>query len=236
MTPDAPVLEMRGVTKSFATTAGRVDVLRGVDLAVRRGDFVAITGPSGSGKSTLLNLAALLDRPTSGEVCLDGQDVTRLDDESACEIRKLKVGMVFQQFHLLPRRSVRENVLFRFRYTDRAPDETGRAAEFALDAVGLSAIAQRAARLLSGGEMQRVAIARAIALRPALLVADEPTGNLDRASAEGVMDCFTRMNRAGLTILLVTHNEHLLHYCTRHLACRDGRVEECALAPAESDP
>lgn len=222
----SPVLEMRDVTKSFGTSAGRVDVLRGVDLLVERGDFLAITGPSGSGKSTLLNLAALLDHPTSGFVWLDGQDVSGLDSEQVCDVRKMKVGMVFQQFHLLPHRSVLENVMFRFRYTERPREETIRDSQSALKTVGLATLADRTARVLSGGEMQRVAIARALALRPALLVADEPTGNLDRAAAESVMDFFQRMNRDGMTILLVTHNENLLRYCTRHVVCADGRLEE----------
>lgn len=229
MSTTPPVLEMRRVAKSFITSAGRVDVLREVDLTVEPGEFLAITGPSGSGKSTLLNLAALLDHPTAGRIHLDGCDTTHLDADASSRLRKLKIGMVFQQFHLLPHRTVLENVMFRFRYTDWDPAAARAAAESALERVGLSGLAGRPARLLSGGEMQRVAIARAIALRPALLVADEPTGNLDRNSAESVMDFFRRMNREGLTILLVTHNEHLLSYSTRHVVCRDGQLEDAAL-------
>jgi putative ABC transport system ATP-binding protein len=228
MSAASPALEMKAVSKSFFTSAGRVDVLRRVDIVVEHGDFVAVTGPSGSGKSTLLNLAALLDRPTAGRVWLDGADTSALDSDAACDMRKLKVGMIFQQFHLLPHRSVLENVMFRFRYTGHAPEAAREAAEVALAKVGLSAIAKRAARLLSGGEMQRVAIARAIALRPALLVADEPTGNLDRASAEAVMEILRQMNDDGLAILLVTHNEGLLRYCGRHAVCREGSLEAVA--------
>jgi lipoprotein-releasing system ATP-binding protein len=219
------VLELRGVHKSYFTAAGRVDVLKGVDLAIAPGEFVAITGPSGSGKSTLLNLAALLDHPTSGQVLVDGEDVSNLDTSGAAEIRKLKIGMVFQQFHLLAGRNVRENVAFRFRYTSTPRHEAYARADEALHQFGIGHLAERPARLLSGGEMQRVAIARAVALRPVLLVADEPTGNLDKASADAVLACFQRMSESGIAVLLVTHNEALLSYCRRHFDCRDGRLE-----------
>jgi ABC-type lipoprotein export system ATPase subunit len=223
-----PVLELRGVHKSYFTAAGRVEVLRGVDLAIQPGEFVAITGPSGSGKSTLLNLAALLDQPTSGAALLDGQDVSGLDEAGAAQVRKLKIGMVFQQFHLLPGRSVRDNVAFRFRYTDVPRHEACTRADAAMAQFGIGHLSARPARLLSGGEMQRVAIARAVALRPVLLVADEPTGNLDRASADTVLESFKRMNDDGIAVLLVTHNEGLLSYCDRHYDCRDGTLKEHA--------
>lgn len=226
MTIPPPVLSLSAVTRSFATAAGRVEVLRGVDLRIARGDFVAITGPSGSGKSTLLNLAALLDQPSSGEVQLDGEDIARASATRIAELRKHKIGMVFQQFHLLTHRPVLDNVAFRYRYTQASREEARAAARQALETVGLAALADRTVRVLSGGEMQRVAIARAIALRPALLVADEPTGNLDAANSHNVMECFRRLNSEGITILMVTHNDLLLSYCSRHLVCRDGRIEE----------
>jgi putative ABC transport system ATP-binding protein len=236
--PVRPVLALQGVTKRFPSPAGPVPVLRGVDLELRPGDFAAITGPSGSGKTTLLNLASLLDVPTTGRVWLDGRDVSALDPDALGEARSGRIGMVFQHFHLLRHRTARENVEFRFRYlpVDRA--EARRRAEAALATVGLEHAADRPARLLSGGEQQRVAIARAVAAAPVLLVADEPTGNLDAASARMVMDLFQGMNRAGLTILLVTHNDALLAYCTRHLVCREGRVAEAARpsAPGEGRP
>lgn len=221
-----PVLQMRGVSKSFPTPRGPVPVLRGLDVSIRPGSFVAITGPSGSGKSTFLNLAALLDTPTAGEVFFDGDDVSQVPERALCALRKEKIGMVFQKFCLLPHRSALDNVLFRFRYLD-LPGPVARArAEQALAGVGLLAQADQPVRLMSGGEMQRVAIARAVAQRPRLLVADEPTGNLDHASADAVMQAFHHLHADGITILLVTHNETLLRYCSRHLLCSEGRLED----------
>ena len=219
------VLEMQDASKSFLTSSGRVEVLRHVNFSVAAGEFVAITGPSGSGKSTCLHLAALLDHPTSGRVLFDGQDISAVAELDLCQLRKQKVGMVFQKYCLLPHRSVFENVLFRFRYLDHDRADAERRVQHALETVGLLNIADRLVRLLSGGEMQRVAIARAVALEPRLLIADEPTGNLDRASANAVMDCFRRLNHAGLTILMVTHNEALLDFCARHFVCQDGTIE-----------
>jgi putative ABC transport system ATP-binding protein len=221
-----PVLQLRHVTKQFATPRGPVDVLKGVNVTLTAGSFVALTGPSGSGKSTFLNLAALLDTPSTGELFLDGDDVARLSEVELCAVRKDKIGMVFQKFCLMPHRSALDNVLFRFRYLDTPVAQARTQAEAALETVGLLGQADQPVRLMSGGEMQRVAVARAVAHRPSLLVADEPTGNLDRTSAAGVMDIFSRLHRQGITVLLVTHNEELLHYAQRHLILRDGRMEE----------
>lgn len=221
----APILEMKRVTKSFPTPAGRVDVLRGVDVSVFPGEFVTISGPSGSGKSTFLNVAALLDSPSGGTLLFDGVDFSRMDEADLCRRRKERVGMVFQKYCLLPHRTAYENVLFRFRYLAAGPADAARRAREALDALGLASVAFTPARLLSGGEMQRVAIARAIASPPALLAADEPTGNLDAAAARAVMECLRKLNRDGMTVLMVTHNESLLAYGTRHMRCRDGRIE-----------
>ena len=226
MSTASPILAMAGVAKSFETPGGRVEVLRSVDVAVRQGEFVAVTGPSGSGKSTFLNLAALLDGPTLGRISFEGRDVSTLDEAGLCNIRKRKIGMVFQNFHLLPHRSALENVAFRFRYLAVENREAQALSEKALSSLGLMYLAGRAVRLLSGGEMQRVAIARAVALRPALLLADEPTGNLDRSSAERVMEAFMALNAEGISIVLATHNRGLLQYCSRHLVCRDGSIKE----------
>lgn len=224
MTSECPILELKGVTRVFSDPRGPVRVLSGVELKVRPGDFVVITGPSGSGKTTLLNIAALLDRPTDGSARFRGRDIAGLADGELCRIRATEIGMVFQKFHLLQHRTVLENVLFRWRYVDSGAVDIRAEAERALRQVGLDAIAHRQARLLSAGEMQRTAIARATALPPRLLLADEPTGNLDGESASSVMQCFRTLNAGGMTIMMVTHNEHLLAHGARHLVCRGGRL------------
>ena len=221
----APVLSMRGVWKSFATPRGALHVLRGVDLDIEPGQFVFITGPSGSGKSTFLNLASLLDTPSQGVIHFGGRVVSTLTERELCDLRKERLGMVFQKFCLLTHRSALENVAFRFRYLNTQAEDVRRLSMRALERVGLAGQADQPVRLMSGGEMQRVAIARAVARRPDLLVADEPTGNLDRASAESVMETFERLHADGITILLVTHNEALLRYADRHLVCREGHLE-----------
>ena len=226
MMSGAPVLYMRGVTKSFATPRGTVRVLNAVDFTMKEGEFIAITGPSGSGKSTLLNLAALLDHPTGGRIFFSGHDVSTVNEVALSELRKTMIGMVFQKFCLLPHRSAEDNVAFRYRYVDVERGEAHRRARAALEAMGLLHLAAQPARLLSGGEMQRVAIARAVALRPKLLLADEPTGNLDRHAAHTVMEAFQQLRREGISVLLATHNESLLPYCSRHIECRDGSLKD----------
>jgi putative ABC transport system ATP-binding protein len=225
MNDSTNILEMQSVTKSFETDSGQVEVLCHVDLTVFKGEFIAISGPSGSGKTTLLHLAALLDHPTSGRVLFDGEDVSAIDESYLCQIRKKKVGVVFQKYYLLPYRTAYENVLFRFRYLDQDMIHAKQCTDQALETLGLTDIADRPARLLSGGEMQRVAIARAIAFGPKLLIADEPTGNLDRVSVTEVMDCFRTLNQAGITVLMTTHNENLLKYCTRHISLKEGCIQ-----------
>jgi putative ABC transport system ATP-binding protein len=224
MSASRPVLQLRGVFKSFPSPSGWVEVLKGIDLAIQPGDFTLITGPSGSGKTTLLHLAALMDYPTSGKILFNGVDISETHEDARGAARKRKIGMVFQRFCLLPNRSAFDNVLFRFRYVEGMNGEARSRASEALATVGLSGIAERLARRLSAGEMQRVAIARAIALQPDLLVADEPTGNLDKASADIVMNCFRTLNGRGITVLMVTHNESLKPYASRHLVCRDGTL------------
>ncbi len=223
MSADPFILELRGVRRSFATPrGGRREVLRGVDLRVARGEFLLITGPSGSGKTTLLNLIALLDNPSSGTIMFDGCDVGALGERERCRLRGHSIGMVFQRFHLLPYRSALQNVLFRFRYLDLPSTACRQRAQAALSETGLGELAGSPARLLSAGEMQRVALARAVATEPALLLADEPTGNLDPAAAQRVMDTLHRLNAQGMTIVMVTHNRSLVSAGTRHRVCGEG--------------
>jgi len=222
----ADILQFRDVNKSFRASHGSVDVLHSVNLSLTQGEFAMITGPSGSGKSTFLHLAALLDVPTSGNLAFEEQEVASFQSAELCDLRKYSIGIVFQKYYLLSHRSVFENVLFRFRYLDYSSSDARTKVGQALEMMHLSAIADRPARLLSGGEMQRVAIARAVALMPKLLIADEPTGNLDSSTANSVMDYLRMLNQAGLTILMATHNVSFLKYCTRHLVCNDGRIND----------
>jgi len=220
------VLAANGATKSFPLPTGFITVLRKTNLRIREGSFVVITGPSGSGKTTFLNLAGLLDRPSSGDLEFDGEPTTLMSEDRLCEVRKSKIGMVFQRFHLLPHRSAVENVAFRYRYIDADAAEVRRKSYEALRALNLAGVAQTPARLLSSGEQQRVAIARAVVLRPRLLLADEPTGNLDRTATAGVMAAFGQLNRDGITILMVTHNEALLDFASHRFVCSDGILSE----------
>lgn len=225
MTGRAAILEFNKVDKYFVSTHQKVEVLHKLNIHINEGEFVALTGPSGSGKSTFLHLAALLDKPTAGTLIFDGKEVSSLSELALCQLRKEAIGIVFQNYYLLSNRSVYDNVLFRFRYLNENEDTARQCVQKALAKMGLTDIANRPARLLSGGEMQRVAIARAIARTPRLLVADEPTGNLDGTATKAVMAHFQELNQSGITILLVTHNEELLDYCSRQLICRDGHIE-----------
>jgi putative ABC transport system ATP-binding protein len=220
----AGILQLQDVNKSFPASHGSVDVLHSVNLSLSKGEFAMLTGPSGSGKSTFLHLAGLLDVPSSGRLFFEDQEVSSLRGSELCELRKNSIGIVFQKYYLLPHRSVLENVLFRFRYLDYSKSDAREKARQALEMMHLDSISDRPARLLSGGEMQRVAIARAIALMPKLLIADEPTGNLDSSSANSVMDYLRMLNQDGLTILMATHNDSFLQYCSRHLVCSDGCI------------
>lgn len=221
-----PVLSLEGVSKHFESSHGRVQVLTDISLTLNAGTFSIITGPSGAGKSTLLNLIALLDRPTGGRIVLDGRDVSLLADGDMERTRKECFGMVFQRFCLLTRRTILENVVFRFRYMDIAGDEAETLARRALEDVGLGGMEERPVRLLSGGEMQRVAIARAVAWPPKLLLVDEPTGNLDATAAAMVMNQFVRLNQQGVTVLMATHNLSLLSHASRIWELSKGGLNE----------
>ena len=216
MQADQPILTCTKVSKTFIGPQHSSRVLDQLDLELFPGEFVAITGPSGSGKSTLLNLIAGLDCPDEGSIGIEGQTIDFSNEQQLRTLRKEQVGMIFQQFHLLPNRSVLENVLFRFRYISAIPPDAHTRAVELLDQLGLSQQTHQPARLLSGGEMQRVAIARATVQPPRILLCDEPTGNLDQDSAKAVMDILRGLSSQGITLLLATHNTQLLAYCDRH--------------------
>lgn len=220
----SPVIEVRQLGKTYQTPAGPVPVLDGIDWSLARGEFCAVTGPSGSGKTTLLNVIALLDTPTRGDVFIEGMNVLTAGEAARIDVRKRKIGMIFQKFCLLPHRTVLENITFRARYLNEARDAMHDRALDIMRELGLAPLQNREARLLSGGEMQRVAIARALLVAPSVLVADEPTGNLDRDAAQAVMQALSAIHQKGIAVLLVTHNRALLDFATTHYACREGRL------------
>jgi putative ABC transport system ATP-binding protein len=222
MPADGVVVATAGLAKDYPTGAGQVHALRDVSLEVGRGGLVAIMGPSGSGKTTLLNLLGCVDRPSTGRYWLDGEDVSRLNDRALSRIRNEKIGFVFQTFNLLPRLSALDNVKLPLLYSRRRiPKEAPRQA---LERVGLADRAHHRPNQLSGGEQQRVAIARALVMAPAILLADEPTGNLDSRSGEELMLILQRLNRDGVTVLMVTHDPRVAQHAARVVEMRDGKI------------
>ena len=224
---ESPVIRLEDVRKSYALGDVTVHALRGVDLAVDRGEFMAVVGASGSGKSTLMNILGLLDRPTSGRYLLEGEDVSGFDKDRRAVLRNRKIGFVFQNFNLLPRTSALENVELPLVYNGKAqpPAVRHKRALALLEAVGLSDRAHHTPTQLSGGQQQRVAIARALVTEPEIVLADEPTGNLDSRTSVEIMEILQRLNRdVGLTIVLITHEHDIAEYGTRTVSVRDGRI------------
>jgi putative ABC transport system ATP-binding protein len=212
--------------------------LRGVDLTVRKGEFLAVMGPSGSGKSTLLSILGCLERPTSGDYRLSGEDVARFDERKAARVRRERIGFVFQTFNLLPRTTAIENVELPLVYARVPRAERRDRASSALGAVGLQDRAQHLPNQLSGGQQQRVAVARAVVTRPDVVLADEPTGNLDSASAAEVLDVLSEVHASGATLVMVTHSREVAERATRIVHMLDGRIdaEEHVSMPQQLGP
>jgi putative ABC transport system ATP-binding protein len=223
------VIRLENVTRVFQVGDSEVRALDGVSLSVKRGESIALMGPSGSGKSTLLNVLGCLDTPTSGRYVLDGEAVEKLSEDQLADVRQRKIGFVFQAYHLVARMSAARNVELPMIFAAIAPPERRRRAQEALESVGLSHRLTHRPDQLSGGERQRVAIARATAMRPSILLADEPTGNLDSKSGAEILSVLQRLNAAGLTLVIVTHDPRVAERAGRLLRMRDGRfVEEGA--------
>ena len=220
-----PVIELRDVTRSFPGPP-EVQALKAVNLSVHNGDYVSIVGPSGSGKSTMLNILGLLDRPTVGEYRLAGSLTGDLTDDQRAGLRAHRLGFVFQAFHLMPRRTVLENVMLPMLYSGAPRAERETRARESLDRVGLAHRVGFLPGVLSGGERQRVAVARAVVTRPRVLLADEPTGNLDQATTAEIMSLFEGLNDDGLTLVIITHDQSVAARARRTLRITDGRMVE----------
>lgn len=218
------IIHLEHIQKSYYIGAEKVSVLRDIQLSVHQGEFISIMGPSGAGKSTLMNILGCLDRPTEGSYVLDGSEVSNLDDNQLAVIRNRKIGFVFQSFNLLPRLSALDNVILPMIYGNVDKSERKARAEKMLASIGLGDRIDYMPSEMSGGQRQRVAIARALINHPAIIMADEPTGNLDSKSTSEVMEIFTGLHESGKTIILVTHELDVANFATRHVILSDGCI------------
>lgn len=220
-----PIIEIQGINRIFYVGSEKVHALNNLDLQINEGEYVALMGPSGSGKSTLMNLLGCLDTPTSGTYVLNGTDVSRLSDDELAEIRNKEIGFVFQTFNLLPRSTALDNVALPLVYAgDSLQKRTDRAMEV-LSSVGLGDRVKHRPNQLSGGQRQRVAVARALVNKPAIILADEPTGNLDSKTSVEIMGLFGQIHAKGNTVILVTHEEEIAQHAHRIIRLKDGKVE-----------
>jgi putative ABC transport system ATP-binding protein len=220
------MIQLEQIDKTYTSGTVQTPVLKGVSFTINAGEFVAIMGASGTGKSTLMNILGCLDKPTGGHYRLDDTDMVNLDDDALSHVRNGKIGFVFQQFHLLDRATALRNVMLPLIYTDEYPQDARQRAERALAAVGLADRMSYKPSQLSGGQQQRIAIARALVTNPAILLADEPTGNLDSTSGAEVMAIFQRLHRDGRTIIVVTHDRAIAEHANRIIVLKDGTVAE----------
>jgi len=219
------VISLRGITRDFQLGAQTVHVLKGIDLDIKQGEYVALMGPSGSGKSTLMNLLGCLDTPTAGSYTLAGRDVSRMDDNALAAVRNKEIGFVFQTFNLIPRQTAVQNVALPLVYAGKTKEERVTRAEEVLMQVGLADRMDHRPNQLSGGQRQRVAIARALVNTPSMILADEPTGNLDSTTSVEIMRLFDDIHQAGNTLVVVTHEEEIAQHAHRIIRLRDGQIE-----------
>jgi putative ABC transport system ATP-binding protein len=237
-TAPAPVIDVRNLHRIYQTKAGNTQALRGVSLTVEKGEYLAIMGPSGSGKSTLMNVLGCLDKPTTGDYFFEGTNINEYSDNALADLRATRIGFVFQSFNLLPRATILRNVVLPLIYTRCPVNERVARAKTALRSVGMDErFYAHKSNEVSGGQMQRVAIARALVNNPALILADEPTGNLDTATGEMVLETFAQLNAIGRTIILITHEQSVAAHADRTVYIRDGLlVDEKVEGSSKSEP
>lgn len=220
-----PIIEIKGITRDFPLGEEVIHVLKGIDLTINKGEYVALMGPSGSGKSTLMNLLGCLDTPTSGNYVLNGKHVSEMHDDELAEIRNKEIGFVFQTFNLMPRTTALDNVALPMVYAGKSKAERSERATEVLTQVGLDDRMDHKPNQLSGGQRQRVAVARALVNNPAIILADEPTGNLDSKTSVEIMNLFDEIHANGNTVILVTHEEDIAEHAHRIIRLRDGMIE-----------